>query len=177
MYRRFFFALIWRLVRQTRSPWVTKLYKDGKGHIHTYAVLLYLNHSYSGFIFYFSLLGAYKWEGSTSSFPLITSRLVLSCANIISALIAPVSDKSAHGRVSFHRTVLYRQGIRTVARRVSFDFKACKSRLNSLLDLNASYILYFVTVFFSWYFKETLLQSPEYIQGMQRPQLKEGGFQ
>ncbi|KAJ3930871.1 MAG: hypothetical protein NXY57DRAFT_1010136 [Lentinula lateritia] len=38
-------------LRQTRSPWVTKLYKDG-------------------FIFYFSLL-------------------VLSCANIISALIAP----------------------------------------------------------------------------------------
>ncbi|KAJ3893933.1 hypothetical protein GG344DRAFT_63359 [Lentinula edodes] len=62
-------------LRQTRSPWVTKLYKDG-------------------IIFYFSLL-------------------VLSCANIISALITP----------------------------------------------------------------ETLLQCPEYIREMQRPQPKEGDFQ
>ncbi|KAJ3897408.1 hypothetical protein F5879DRAFT_983058 [Lentinula edodes] len=45
-------------LRQTRSPWVTKLYKDG-------------------IIFYFSLLGSSGFWG------------VLSCANIISALIAP----------------------------------------------------------------------------------------
>ncbi|KAJ4491798.1 hypothetical protein C8R41DRAFT_367499 [Lentinula lateritia] len=51
-------------LRQTRSPWVTKLYKDG-------------------FIFYFSLL-------------------VLSCANIISALIAPELGPWLEGKLYYN---------------------------------------------------------------------------